>query len=645
MKNNASFAICLLSIVVWIFFFLNILIQKVDPGAAALEQQLDLTQLHTQIDELLVQSLESKKLLLNFTDMYEEFNELSALMKTMQSEREDLSMGNGGDKRKIQELEAKIVSLQKARKQKGNNLKQKMQDVDQLVDNIVEDFFVFIEDFTCEHFGYESIFTVKLCEEAARRHDIDGLDTEFSIDTNHIDLPQGCSKTDNGLFLNVAGGGKCNQSGYHGCFCHKSRWDPALQYRGFNHYLHYKDGEATIMFFHNVPQSKGFSFVNIQPVAKVRQRPVLFEPVLDKRLCLLLRQSARWDLWSAGPETMPYPCPMNQDTFSIVEEKKLHLFSSQYELTKDPDIRLAYAQDALVNMNGNVYVKSSNEVLILDDCAWYPDQIRISSLKHVSYDTYSLQYTQNDLPSYDDVFLSTQAWGSTTYHWMMEEMPRIIPWVQFLKENPEVKIHQTGRDKTIIKNFLDLVGIDISRLIDGKIHAKRLWTYRGTSCGLSQVYPSQLMNQYFRNIIDSPLVTDESSIPILFIIRQGHRQVKEEIRTRALQWFLEDSPLNFDVMIYNESQSFRELATMSRRANIIFGGHGAGLSNILWSEPGTLLIELHLFDGDLRYPNLCYYWSAMTMGMKYLGISYTDTDESAVDWMFEFLIKEYSNKA
>ena len=65
MKTNASFAICLLSIVVWIFFFLNILIQKVDPGAAALEQQLYLTQLHTQIDELLVQSLESKKLLVN----------------------------------------------------------------------------------------------------------------------------------------------------------------------------------------------------------------------------------------------------------------------------------------------------------------------------------------------------------------------------------------------------------------------------------------------------------------------------------------------------------------------------------------------------------------------------------------------------
>ena len=91
-----------------------------------------------------------------------------------------------------------------------------------------------------------------------------------------------------------------------------------------------------------------------------------------------------------------------------------------------------------------------------------------------------------------------------------------------------------------------------------------------------EVYPSQVMNQYFRDIIDSPSVTDESSIPMLFIIRQGNRQVKEEIRTRALQWFLEDSPLNFDVMIYNESQSFRELATMSRRANIIFGGHGAG---------------------------------------------------------------------
>ena len=66
------------------------------------------------------------------------------------------------------------------------------------------------------------------------------------------------------------------------------------------------------------------------------------------------------------------------------------MFSSQYDLTKDPNIRLAFAEDAMVNENGNIFIEATNEVLILDDCYWYPDQIRTKSIKHVSKETYSL---------------------------------------------------------------------------------------------------------------------------------------------------------------------------------------------------------------------------------------------------------------
>ena len=48
------------------------------------------------------------------------------------------------------------------------------------------------------------------------------------------------------------------------------------------------------------------------------------------------------------------------------------------------------------------------------------------------------EWEKGDLPKYDDVFLVTQAWGDNAYHWMMEEMPRLVPWIEFLKDNKKV---------------------------------------------------------------------------------------------------------------------------------------------------------------------------------------------------------------
>ena len=81
------------------------------------------------------------------------------------------------------------------------------------------------------------------------------------------------------------------------------------------------------------------------------------------------------------------------------------------------------------------------------------------------------------------------------------------------------------------------------------------------------------MNQYFRDII-KPEKKNEK-IPVLFIIRQGWRIVKEEIRELALNYF-RNSPIGYEVMIYNEKQSQPELFEMAHRAKIIWGGHGAG---------------------------------------------------------------------
>jgi len=647
MKQSILLFTCFLSLVIWLYILLNNFLDNRSKETSYLELSAvtkfeDITRLHSQLDELKAQSEESKKILLDVAETFKEFKQMSKKLESMQSQRGRLASSSQKDLEKLVSLERQIMELQKVQNRHGQKIKDSSKDADSAVDDFTNNFFIFVEELKCEDFGYESIYTTKLCTEAAQSLlSKDYASIIFSADLADIENPQGCSLTPQGLQVNAAGGGDCKQDGFLGCFCHRSRFGPALQFRGFSHYLHRKDTEPSIVFWHNIPTSNGFGFVDVEPVATLRASPALYEPHLDARLCLLMRQSARWDLWSAGPDTMPYPCTISgQQSFQIIEEKKLHMFSPQYELTRDPDIRLAYAANAIVNDNGNIYLEDTNEVLILDDCYWYPDQIRIKSLKHVSYDIYSLGTQKSELPVYKDVFVSSQCWGASTYHWMLETMPRLIPWIQFLKDNPKMKIHQTDGQKTIVQNFLKLIGVDPKRLIDGPTFATNLWTFRGTACGFSQVYPSQLMNQYFRDEIE--LEPAQKGIPVLLIRRKGGRQIPERIRESIIEYF-QESDVGYDLMIYDGSHPLSDLAKMARKANIIIGGHGAGLSNMLWAEPGTYLVEIHILDGDLLHPNLCYYWSAMTMGMKYLGISYTRQGSSSVQEIFTLLTEEFSS--
>ncbi len=85
----------------------------------------------------------------------------------------------------------------------------------------------------------------------------------------------------------------------------------------------------------------------------------------------------------------------------------------------------------------------------------------------------------------------------------------------------------------------------------------------------------------------------------IFIDRSGSRQLsnKEEIFARLKGWEI----LDLDKMtLIDQINAFQQ-------ATDVIATHGAGLVNLLWSRPGTKVLEIvHKFSAKKVYPNLSY---------------------------------------
>ena len=47
----------------------------------------------------------------------------------------------------------------------------------------------------------------------------------------------------------------------------------------------------------------------------------------------------------------------------------------------------------------------------------------------------------------EDIFVIDQRWSDQIFHFQLEILPKIVPWIQWLQEHPHVKIHLTPSSK------------------------------------------------------------------------------------------------------------------------------------------------------------------------------------------------------
>jgi hypothetical protein len=222
------------------------------------------------------------------------------------------------------------------------------------------------------------------------------------------------------------------------------------------------------------------------------------------------------------------------------------------------------------------------------------------------------------LPHYDQVYTISHFWGDNVFHGMIEDWPRIALHHDWLMAHPKVKIHTRGGFSTKMMVFL---GYPEDRLITGNVVATHV--YHPTPllwCGYILLPQAWVL----RDLIHQRLFSLFPSLPaernathktiiVIMIQRRGSRVLQGY---NELRQTLTD---NYRVDIWDMTPDVPPVEDLLRRfylADLIIAPHGAGLSNMIASRPGTVVLEF-LTNRDINY---CYAMVSRALLMQYHGV-------------------------
>ena len=252
-------------------------------------------------------------------------------------------------------------------------------------------------------------------------------------------------------------------------------------------------------------------------------------------------------------------------------------------------------KNCFVESNGIIVY--NNKFLINGGCLWKKSEIKLPNNKNIT--------------KYSNVISIACKWGSEIWHFPYEAFValKMIP-NDILKM---CKIHVTKKTKYIIE-WLNLMNINQSQIIEGKIIVENLYIPRMGKCG--NPYYSQIL--WIKDIICKNLITNYKLEYVILIKRnkkrilKNHNEIKDEI-----QLFCDNN--GFKLYIHDDSKlpSLEEQHIMFSKAKYVFAPHGAGGINIPAMRKESWYIEL-LDNNDI---NFCYSRLCNLLDINYIGLS------------------------
>ena len=221
------------------------------------------------------------------------------------------------------------------------------------------------------------------------------------------------------------------------------------------------------------------------------------------------------------------------------------------------------------------------------------------------------------IPRYDEVYLITQYWGNRVFHRIAEIVPRLALCLGFLNAHPEIRIlapEVGGR----LAELLEIIGLDKSRLITGVARANIVYQPRATGCGYANVQESQTLSKLYLDYIERTFPPQPRNRLILIRRSTSRRFTEQKAIEKVLQRAATDYNLTYTLFIDNPTPSLNDTMMMFHSAVIIVAPHGAGLSNMLFSQPGTYVVEGVC---DLSHVRFIYQWLTHILGHHWHGIT------------------------
>ena len=119
---------------------------------------------------------------------------------------------------------------------------------------------------------------------------------------------------------------------------------------------------------------------------------------------------------------------------------------------------------------------------------------------------------------YKEVFTICQFYSKNMYHSNIDQIPRIAPYLQFLRDNPEIKVH-IGMDNVISNsNTLGMLGINSNRIVNGTVRAGIVYFPEGSMSNFPRVQNVQILSKEYRTIIRKLILIQEHKSVIMMTI-------------------------------------------------------------------------------------------------------------------------------
>lgn len=227
------------------------------------------------------------------------------------------------------------------------------------------------------------------------------------------------------------------------------------------------------------------------------------------------------------------------------------------------------------------------------------------------------------IPLYKEVFVIAQHHGDETYHRISEVMPCIAVNVEFLLRNPSIKIFCLENQGLLVE-LLGVLGIDRHRIVTGWSRAEIVYLPRSSMCCMQSFFEPQILSLLFRDYTKRHLTpTVRLNRDRVVVIRRSHyRRFKDQDEIeRSVEAAARSFNLSFTVFKDNPPPSLNETMVMFNTAVVVIGPHGAGLANVVFSEPGTFVIEGVC---NLPHANLFFQRNSLVLGHRWHGVPAKD---------------------
>lgn len=246
-----------------------------------------------------------------------------------------------------------------------------------------------------------------------------------------------------------------------------------------------------------------------------------------------------------------------------------------------------YTEGFVLNIpDGRAFIMDGNQTHIIT-----PDNKILKDMLLNGCPPLTSEITQNEVRVADKLLVLSSCWPWNYYHWLTWTVPRIAMIEQAgynLKDFDKIAINHMGYK--FHRELLELLGIPKHKIIGSSaehgmvLRAKTLVTASLPDCCQTPAIVTDSLRERFLK----PEYIDDSMPKQIYLSRNksGSRFVLNE---NEVYEFLKK--LGFEI-IYAEDYTFVEQIKIFANADVIIAQHGAGLTNLSFCKPNTILIEI-----------------------------------------------------